>query len=136
MSNEIIVENEETNREINEYDLQALYKSKVEPHLTEMKKVCKLNNLPFFFTIAVKNEKGKTKYLNDGVLTGSNNVGLYNDMFEKFLLVMHGAKIGYQEELDEDAINYIMEQLPGDASPQMVNSNDTNDSIIDFIGDL
>ena len=136
---------ENVNQEgVENYNMQSLYTSKILPHINEIKKICKINNLPFFFSAAVKNEKGKTKYVNDGVLTGSNSIGLYNDMFEKFLLVMHGGKVTFQDELDEEAINYILDQMPGDENnivnsnmiPDKVEEKKEEESVIEFIGDI
>ncbi len=128
---------------ITEYNMQNLYTSQILPHINEIKKICKINNLPFFISLAVRNEKGKTKYINDGVLTGSNQIGLYNDMFEKFLLVMHGGKVSFQDELDEEALNYILDQMPEEENNNNSNDNNTNsniietdDAIIDFVGDI
>ena len=122
--------------EIAEYNMQSLYTAQILPHINEIKKICKVKNLPFFISTAVKNEKGKTKYVNDGVLTGSNQIGLYNDMFEKFLLVMHGGKVSYQEDLDEDAINYILDQMHEEDENKEVKTIETDDAIIDFVGDI
>ena len=129
-------ENEKAKRDIKEYNLQSLYTNKILPHLNEIRKICKVNNLPYFFSTAVKNEKEKTKYINDGVLTGSNNIGLYNDMFEKFLLVMHGGKVNYKEDLDEEALSYILNQLPEEEQPKAASSAGNEDTIVDFVGDL
>lgn len=118
---------------ITEFDYQSLYTSKIEPLLAEMKIICKLNKIPFFFAIATKNINGKTTYKNDGVLTGSNEIGLYDDMFERFLMVMHGANVNYIPEFDEEALGYIMNELQ-EETPD-TGENDTNDNI-SFYGDL
>ena len=128
----------ESAKNIVNYNMQNVYNAEILPHVNEIKKICKVQNIPFFISTAVRNENNKTKYVNDGVLTGSNQIGLYNDMFEKFLLVMHGGKVTFREDLDEDAINYILDQLPEEGNNEVTNSNavEADDAIIDFVGDL
>ena len=77
----------ESNKQFTEYDKTKLYEEKVLPLINEMRKICVLNNLPIFFACATKNKDGKTEYAEEGILTGSAGIELYDDWFEKFLLV-------------------------------------------------
>nr|WP_297765702.1 hypothetical protein [uncultured Butyrivibrio sp.] len=70
-----------------EYDMTKLYEAKVLPLINEIEKICVMEKLPIFFSCAVKNENGKTEYKQEGILTGSTGVELYQDRFTKFLLV-------------------------------------------------
>lgn len=75
---------------ITDYDLTDFYNSEIKPKLIEIKKLCKLYKLPFFFASAPLNNEKKTKYEYESNLTGSNRIVLKDDKFETFLGVIVG----------------------------------------------
>ncbi len=93
-----------------EFDATDIYKEKLEPMIIEMKKICKINKIPFFFSIAYKNDQNSTTYHNDGVLPGSNFVDLVDDKFRKYLMVLNGAKVGFIDD-DQGIQDYIENNL-------------------------
>lgn len=122
----------ENNTQYTEYDASSIFSSKIAPHLEEIKKICKVNQIPFFFSCAVSNKKGKTIYENDGNPTGSNDIYLYDDMLERYLLVTCGAKlapIGAINKMDDEGMDYLALDLSEDEG------DDREDNIIN-IGDL
>ncbi len=100
------------NKELTIYDKTQLYEETILPLIKEIKKVCKLNNVPFFITTAVKNTHEKTFYENDGNLTGSNSINLKKDNFKNIIKVIHGVElkpigsIDYDEELSDFVNNF------------------------------
>lgn len=103
-------------------DRDGLYDSKIQPHVHEIKKICKLNGIPFICSCAVanisKNGEGVTVYRTDGVLPGSSDIELYEDRFVDFLLLLRGAKLAPIADvpLDEEGQDYINEP-PMDEEP-------------------
>ncbi len=99
-------------KQYEDYDVSQLYKDEIEPLLLQIKTICIKNKIPFFSTCAIKNyqdEKngGVTEYANDGVLTGSNSIGLYHDKIEKILLVLKGVELTNPGAINQDEINQI-----------------------------
>ncbi len=107
-----------TKKDVNytEYNKEKLYEQKVLPLIEEIKKICVVENLPIFFSCAVKNEDKKTTYKQEGILTGSTGVELYQDRFTKFLLVdklnlVPAAQLATFDDsvLEKEAMDYINE---------------------------
>lgn len=94
-----------------DYNKKDVYKERVAPLIAELKKICKVNKMPFFFSIATSNANGKTEYCNDGVLPGSNYVNLYDDQFRKHLLVVQGADVNVHRDETEDIADYIASNM-------------------------
>ena len=131
-------------KELTKYDLTDFYVNEIQPAIIEIKKKCKLRNLPFAFVCAVKNDKNGTEYKKEHVLTGSCGITLKNNMFEQYLAALCGFdlvpaaaftnfqspddKNSYAEVLDDAALQYIYD---GDESNDYKNA-----SGIEFIGDI
>lgn len=112
---------------ITEYNSKKLYIDEIYPKIVEIKKICKINRIPFFFSCAPINENGNTVYENEAVLTGSNDIVLFKDLFKKYILLLRGAQIqplSAVKDLDPDAVNYI-----GDIE-ELIEENE------DYLGDL
>lgn len=134
----------EEGKEITEYDLTKFYADEIRPYIIEIKKKCKLNNLPFAFVCAVKNDESGTVYRKENVLTGSCGITLKNNVFEQYLAALCGFNLvpavafskfqapddknAYAEVLDDAALQYIYD---GDESNDYKNT-----SSIEFIGDI
>lgn len=96
---------------VSQYDKSQVVKDEIRPLLLEMKKICRINNIPFFFSCAAANSEKKTVYTNEGVLTGSLGIDLTDDKFEKYLMVLRGAELqplGAITQFDDDAMQYIL----------------------------
>lgn len=99
------------NNTVTEYDKSQVFKDEIRPILLELKKKCRINNIPFFFSCAEANSEKKTSYSNEGVLTGSLGIDLTDDKFEKYLMVLRGAELqplGAITQFEDDAMQYIM----------------------------
>ncbi len=93
-----------------DYDKSELYENEIVPKLKELTILCKINRLPFIFSCCPVNKDGESVYKNDGVLTGSSELRLYDDRFVKFLLILRGANVAPLNDIsldDDEAIDYI-----------------------------
>lgn len=112
------------------YDKTELYEHKVRPLIEEIKKICQVNQLPFVCSCATSNKDGETHYENDGVLTGSNGIVLYDDRMVKFLLCLQGAKLAPIGDirLDDASITYLdqvdSDELDADAPDELDQEED------------
>ncbi len=110
--------------QLTEFHAEKLYEKEIEPLIAEIKKVCKINNVPFIIGCAVSNGyvngKPKTVYKYDGVLTGSNHIILHDDRFERMLLLIRGAQLAKIGEgpVDEYDNDYIFSP-PDDLDPEV-----------------
>lgn len=97
---------------VTEYNLKDLYDNEVASKVAEIKKICKLNRLPFVFSCAIINENGETIYKNEGVFPGSNGLVLFKNLFTKIFLLMRGAELKHLSSLKEpenDVMDYMFE---------------------------
>ena len=94
-----------------EYDKKELFNEKMAPLIAEMKKICKLNKVPFFISVATANKRGETSYYTDGVMPGSNSIKLYDDQYRKYLLVIQGATVSVQKDESESIADYIASNM-------------------------
>lgn len=127
-----------TDRNLTVYDAEKTYKDKIEPLVEEIKKTCAIEKIPFFFTCAVKNDADGTKYVNDGVLTGSYGISLETDHFPPILGVMNGARIIFSTDEDEELPEEISEYL-NDGSNEGATDEEDGDPEDDedrFIGEI
>ena len=103
------------------YDKKAEYKSTIAPILKQLIKECTKNKIPMFVSFAPANDEEETTYVNDGVLTGSMNITLKDDLFEKYLGVLHGGRVvfsGGDPELSEGKMfDYIAENIEKENQP-------------------
>ncbi len=116
-----------------EYDLTHFYKTEIEPKVIEIKKLCRVNKLPFAFVAALKNANGKTEYKSEANLTGSNGINLYDDHFENYLMALNGfdlTPVAGLEEFDDNLIS-------GGAMDYIQNApNDNEESLVMGIVDV
>ena len=105
--------------EIDVFDVRDIYKEKIDPLVKELNKICILNKIPYFMTTVVRSTPTRTDYKNDGIMTGSTRIHLYDDKFERFMMICCGAEIRspHREILNEDdetVMNYLNEMLSQD----------------------
>ena len=70
----------------------------LEEKITELLELCKIYDLPAFFTIAVKNTASETVYHSAVNGVGSHNRKLANDQIRKHILISNGFEILKQDE--------------------------------------
>lgn len=67
------------------YDKTKEYTKYVKPIVSELKKECGLNNIPFLFTAAIKNSESETVYKNE-MLLAQTHVSLTDKRIARMLL--------------------------------------------------
>lgn len=97
-----------------DYNKSSDFKNEIMPVLAEFKRLCKVNKIPFWISVATENEENKTKYYYDGLMPGSNNVKLYDDQFRKHLLVIQGAEVSVIRNKEDDIVDYIDSMVEDD----------------------
>lgn len=120
MGQEIKTEN------ITEYDKQKLFDEKIMPLIKEIRKICIVEKIPFCASFAVANVKVKnkkkkkptdpeylydTKYVNEGILTGTLGLNLYTNHFEKYILALRGGTVLTPEQADSLKIHETISSL-------------------------
>lgn len=86
------------------FDHNDIYNEKIAPLISEIKKICVMNDIPFLTACAPVNDNNGTVYYHDGLFTGSMGLKLYDDRFKRYLMVINGAKLAPMgDQFDEDA---------------------------------
>lgn len=94
------------------FDKTKSYKEHIQPIVEQLKMRCEAHDIPMFVTCCVKSTEEETKYIREGVCTGSKKYQLADDQIEKHLLVANGFKVsppGFCEELPDNFLEYIAE---------------------------
>lgn len=116
------------------FDKKDVYDREIAPLVAQIKKICKLNDIPMIFTFAVANDEKDTTYVTEGSSTGSMNINLTDDCFENYLVALQkGKKIMLVDAntLDPEQLAYISDY----ATQQQLDSPDLMQAIA-FDGDL
>lgn len=120
------------------YDKTEFYEKEIQPRIDEIKKLCRVNDVPFISCCAIANtDNGKTVYRNDGVSTGSMGVCLHDDQFERLLCVMNGFDVRPKNavtEFDDGMLDYI-DSVNEDGNTVSTNANNPASPLCDD-GDL
>lgn len=74
------------------FNKKTLYKREIEPLVGEIKKICRLNEIPCIFTFAVASSQKNTEYITDGCPTGSMGLNLVEDRFPNYLVALQKGK--------------------------------------------
>lgn len=103
----------ENEKKYTEYDLHEIYENELYPEILKIKQLCKLRDIPFLMSFAVSNRDGKTEYKNEGVLTGSSGLHLYDDQFKRMVLILRGASVSPigRIEFNEEDMAYITDSF-------------------------
>lgn len=109
--------------EIKIYDKTDVYNKQLAPLIAEIRKICRLNDIPFIYCFAISNSKTKTKYEVDGVGAIPLGFELTEDRFTTFdavfnnphTLVLRGA-----ESLDKAQEDYINQTFDDDYDEDMI----------------
>jgi hypothetical protein len=78
------------NNDITEYDLTDVYEKEIQEKVFELERLCSVYNIPFFATFATKNDSESTVYQRVGVMPGSRDIHLTNDLLSQYLLLQTG----------------------------------------------
>ncbi len=113
----------EIKENVDVFDYTEIYQKEILPKIDEIKKVCVKNKIPFLISCAPKNTQTDTTYYNDGILTGSMNINLYDDRFERYLLVINGARLAPIGDQIEDEAQIFLDSM----SAQILGDEDLED---------
>lgn len=97
------------------YDKTKEYTKYVKPIVSELKKECGLNNIPFLFTAAIKNSESETVYKNE-MLLAQTHVSLTDKRIARMLLRMNGFDTKLPESVTA-AMKTLAEYLEVNAAP-------------------
>ncbi|MGN0241315.1 MAG: hypothetical protein ACI4CS_06480 [Candidatus Weimeria sp.] len=100
--------------ELSVYDASKTYDNEILPLVEQIKQICAVKEIPFFFTCAVKNSDKGTEYKNEGVLTGSYGINLKTDNFAPILGVMNGGRVVFTEDEDDALSGELSDMLSDD----------------------
>ena len=91
------------NNDITKYDKSDNFEKDCRELLEKLILKCSLNNIPFFFTAATKNNEHGTVYESDLVGVGSKSIKLKDDKISKHIAVQTGFDvIPHREDLEVD----------------------------------
>lgn len=97
------------------YDKTKEYTKYVKTIVSELKKECGLNNIPFLFTAAIKNSESETVYKNE-MLLAQTHVSLTDKRIARMLLRMNGFDTKLPESVTA-AMKTLAEYLEVNAEP-------------------
>ena len=76
------------------FDKEKAFQAECAEHLDRLRKHCIHIGVPFFFTACVRNdEQTGSKYISDGIITGSDGIELADDQIKRHLLVNIGFDV-------------------------------------------
>lgn len=87
---------------ITEFDKDAVYKSKIEPAVTELVKLCTIYGIPMYITCCVSNDATGTEYRNNCVSAETRGLNLTDDNIQKHLCIQLGFDTIYRSEAEFD----------------------------------
>ncbi|MBQ2184987.1 MAG: hypothetical protein II399_10160 [Lachnospiraceae bacterium] len=87
------------------FDFTEIYKSKIEPKIDEIIKLCTVFKIPIFVTVCTKNTPTKSHYENYSVSPDTREVVLADDNIQKHLCITLGFDTIYRadEEFNFDS---------------------------------
>lgn len=127
------------------YDHSKLYKEKIHPLVNEIKKLCAVNDIPFFFSFAIASDEKGTKYDNDGFLSNSTSRVLKEDKFPAYLAVVRGfemvPKTNFGIASIDDNSDCVSDPVDNDIAAYISGGNGDNEPIAEkkdlmYIGDI
>lgn len=99
------------------YDKESVYNDKIKKHITEIRKICVLNGIPFFFAFCTKNDDNKSQYRYHMFSGMETELMPTQNNFPEFVKVMCGMKVEEKR-------------------PDVIFADEENDSILeDFVGE-
>ena len=113
------------------FDKEAVFQKEISDKLEEIRQICSIHSIPFFFTFCVKNTEEASTYISDGVIPGASNIVLTDDHIHKHIavslgcdtvphreemeMIMDGQSLFDEEEFDEDEFFFgSSDELPNE----------------------
>ncbi len=91
-------------RTVTIFEKEDVFNKKCKEKLDELIELLGEEQIPCFFSIAVKNDDKGTRYVNGGVMTGSNAINLKDDQIKHHLAVAAGfIAVPKQQEIVMDS---------------------------------
>lgn len=101
-----------------EYNEKDTFNKKIAPRLKEIKEICAIHQIPFFFTCAVSNNEKETNYMTDMVLAGADRTLTENQIGNAILFFN-----GFEGRIPRDVqkalrvlVDYIMDTNPANVT--------------------
>lgn len=101
----------EEKKTITVFDKEQFYKEEILPLLTEIKKKCNRNRVPFYFSACVKNNEQESIYKNDMLAAYSNNIFLHDDRFPDYVNVFNGMTTVYKNNVLEMEMEDVLSHM-------------------------
>ena len=95
-----------------EYNLSSVYDSELAEKIAEIRTICTMKNIPFFFAFAVKNNAKGTTYETDLLSAGAQSIELTDDKFPDLVNVMNGFGTYLKKPDTEDVLLDAIRELP------------------------
>ena len=83
------------------FNKRDVFKDKIEPLISALKKACNEEKMPMFITVCVKNNKSETEYENDMISPAITETKLNDDVFPNLVNVMNGFDTVMKQEMPE-----------------------------------
>lgn len=74
------------------YDKETVFNEKIKKHIAEIRKICVLNGIPFFYAFCVKNDEKESKYKYHMFSGMETDLQPTQNNFPEFVKVMCGMK--------------------------------------------
>lgn len=115
------------------YDHSKIYKKQIHPLVNEIKKLCAVNDIPFFSSFAIANDEKGTKYDNNGFLSNSTSRILKDDKFPAYLAVVRGfemvPKTSFSMPAIDDSDNCVSDPVDDDIAAYISSGNGDDESV-------
>lgn len=92
------------------YNKKREYDEFIKPELIKLKKLCMTYDIPFFFTVCVKNDENDSVYINDMYSGLAKGMNLTKDYFPNLAKVM----VGFETRMPQEKILFEPEELNTD----------------------
>lgn len=124
----------ETNRKVDVYNKEDLYTKKIAPLVRDIQVLCIKEEMPMFISVAVANNKKRTKYVNNTVM-GVTGIRLKDNRIAKLLLYINDFENELPPDVEKAAavIEGYVESIKNTAGNNTAAVNLHDDMISDFV---
>lgn len=72
------------------FDKRKVYEEQIKEKVSELKELCTINDIPFFFTACVANDDEKAIYVSEGITPESYGFSISDNCFTNHINVSNG----------------------------------------------
>lgn len=88
-------------KQLTHYDKKMVFDKEVQPLVEKIESICRTNNIPFFFTAAVKNDGNDTEYVSRTLSALPMDIYLKNDRLINHIKVAAGFEVTYPDQIPD-----------------------------------